>query len=74
MRRSGKLHHKMKSAKQCYRRFMASVKDLPHVYVERDNGEGYGKSVMTSYDYIMPEVQADSRRSRPTRAIYTNVS
>jgi hypothetical protein len=69
MRRSGKLHHKMKSTKQSYRRFMSSVKEIPHVYVERD-GEGYGKSVMTSYDYIMPEVQPDSRRCRPTREIH----
>jgi hypothetical protein len=59
----------VKSTKQCYRRIMASVKELPHVYVERD-GEGYGKSVMISYDYIMPEVQADGRRSRSTREIH----
>jgi hypothetical protein len=48
---------------------MASVKELYHVYVERD-GEGYDKSVMTSYDYIMPEVQADSCRNRPTHEIH----
>ena len=33
MQRSGKLHHRMKSTRQCYRRFMfmAAVKELPHV-------------------------------------------
>jgi hypothetical protein len=69
MQRSGKLHHKMKTSKQCYRRFMASVKELPHEYTKRD-GEGNGESVMTSYGYTMPEARADSERCRPTRELH----
>ena len=67
--RSGQLHQHSPTSKQCFRRHMAALTALPHVYTGRD-GEGSNRSVITSYSYPLRQVQPDSERSRPLRELH----